>query len=113
MMHCNISSKEEFFSEFMQIFCLAVQATYVLVSQKMIVLQNIVLIQMTLSIRPKRQKTLVINSDMKSQNETHRAGDFTGVSGVTQRRPWHPTPVLLPGKSHGRRSLVGCSPWGC
>ena len=24
----------------------------------------------------------------------------------------HPTPVLLPGKSHGRRSLVGCSPWG-
>ena len=26
-----------------------------------------------------------------------------------QRRWWHPTPVLLPGKSHGRRSLVGCS----
>ena len=25
---------------------------------------------------------------------------------------WHPTPVLLPGKSHGRRSLVGCRPWG-
>ena len=30
----------------------------------------------------------------------------------TRRRQWHPTPVLLPGKSHGRRSLVGCSPWG-
>ena len=29
-----------------------------------------------------------------------------------QRRRWHPTPVLLPEKSHGRRSLVGCSPWG-
>ena len=29
-----------------------------------------------------------------------------------RRRQWHPTPVLLPGKSHGRRSLVGCSPWG-
>ena len=28
------------------------------------------------------------------------------------RRRWHPTPVLLPGKSHWRRSLVGCSPWG-
>ena len=26
------------------------------------------------------------------------------------RRRWHPTPVLLPGKSHGWRSLVGCSP---
>ena len=29
-----------------------------------------------------------------------------------QRRQWHPTSVLLPGKSHGLRSLVGCSPWG-
>ena len=29
-----------------------------------------------------------------------------------QRRQWHPTPALLPGKSLGRRSLVGCSPWG-
>ena len=29
-----------------------------------------------------------------------------------RRRWWQPTPVLLPGKSHGRRSLVGCSPWG-
>ena len=28
------------------------------------------------------------------------------------RRPWYPTPVLLPGKSHGQRSLEGCSPWG-
>ena len=28
------------------------------------------------------------------------------------RRKWQPTPVLLPGNSHGRRSLVGCSPWG-
>ena len=29
--------------------------------------------------------------------------------------PWAmaPTPVLLPGESHGQRSLVGCSPWGC
>ena len=27
-------------------------------------------------------------------------------------RRWHPAPVLLPRKSHGRRSLVGCSPWG-
>ena len=28
------------------------------------------------------------------------------------RKQWDPTPVLLPGKSHGRRSLVGYSPWG-
>ena len=31
---------------------------------------------------------------------------------IPRRRQWHPTPVLLPGKSHGQRSLVGCSPWG-
>ena len=30
-----------------------------------------------------------------------------------RRRQWQPTPVFLPGKSHGQRSLVGCSPWGC
>ena len=29
-----------------------------------------------------------------------------------QRKQWQPTPVLLPGKSHGWRSLVGYSPWG-
>ena len=28
-----------------------------------------------------------------------------------RRRQWQPTPVLLPGKSHGWRSLEGCSPW--
>ena len=28
------------------------------------------------------------------------------------RRKWQPTPVLLPGKVHGQRSLAGCSPWG-
>ena len=31
---------------------------------------------------------------------------------ATRRKRWHHTPVLLPGKSHGQRSLVGCSPWG-
>ena len=29
-----------------------------------------------------------------------------------RRRQWQPTPVLLRGKSHGRRSLVGFNPWG-
>ena len=35
------------------------------------------------------------------------------LMGLQRRRQWHPTPVLLPGKSHGQRSLVACSPWGC
>ena len=37
---------------------------------------------------------------------------FTYSKVSARRRQWHPTPVLLPGKSHGWRSLVGCSPWG-
>ena len=34
------------------------------------------------------------------------------TASVGWRRKWQPTPVLLPGNSHGRRSLVGSSPWG-
>ena len=37
---------------------------------------------------------------------------FGNLATICWRREWHPTPVLLPGKPHGRRSLVGCSPWG-
>ena len=36
---------------------------------------------------------------------------FGGNLTIWWRRQWQPTPVLLPGKSHGRRSLVGCSSW--
>ena len=34
------------------------------------------------------------------------------VGKIPWRRKWQPTPVLLPGKSHGQRNLAGCSPWG-
>ena len=47
---------------------------------------------------------------------SHRNNIFSlEISWITEhirRRRWHPTPVLLPGKSHGRKSLVGYSPWG-
>ena len=39
-------------------------------------------------------------------------GEYTRPIHVLRRRQWQPTPGLLPGKSHGCRSLVGCSPWG-
>ena len=43
---------------------------------------------------------------------TRHEGSF-GVDQMSyRRRQWQPSPVLLPGKSHGQRSLVGCSPWG-
>ena len=35
------------------------------------------------------------------------------VGKIPWRRIWQPTPVLLPGKSHGQKSLAGYSPWGC
>ena len=34
------------------------------------------------------------------------------VEKLSWKRKWHPTPVFLPGKSHGHRSLAGYSPWG-
>ena len=37
---------------------------------------------------------------------------YFGLQKPYWRRQWHHTPVLLPGKSHGWRRLVGCSPWG-
>ena len=42
----------------------------------------------------------------------HSTSRIIVCSTLIRRRQWHPTPVLLPGKSHGRRSLEGCSPWG-
>ena len=38
--------------------------------------------------------------------------EFAASVGHMRRRQWQPNPVLLPGKSHGWRHLVGCSPWG-
>ena len=37
---------------------------------------------------------------------------YSDIKSLDGRRQWHPIPVLLPGKSHGRRSLVGRSSWG-
>ena len=34
------------------------------------------------------------------------------VRKILWRRKWKPTPLFLPGESHGQRSLAGCSPWG-
>ena len=40
------------------------------------------------------------------------AGSNPGSGGFPGRRKWQPTPLFVPGKSHGQRSLVGYSPWG-
>ena len=54
------------------------------------------------------------------QDDIHKSGNYWILEPrkyfvfykLVLGRQWHPIPVLLPGKSHGRRSLVGCSPWG-
>ena len=35
------------------------------------------------------------------------------VRKIPWRRAWQPTPIFLPGESHGQKSLAGYSPWGC
>ena len=40
------------------------------------------------------------------------AGSIPELGRSPGRRKWQPTPVCLPGKSHGQRSMVGYSPWG-
>ena len=41
-----------------------------------------------------------------------RPGFHPWVGKIPWRRAWQPTPVFLPGESHGQRSLAGYSPWG-
>ena len=52
---------------------------------------------------------MVKNPPTKAEN----MGSFPGLGRSPGRRKWQLIPVFLPGKLHGRRSLVGCSPWGC
>ena len=63
-------------------------------------------LQQTNHLRPSPIMTCVLGL----RQPFHRRPPSLGLSSASS---WHPTPVLLPGKSHGRRSLVGCSPWGC
>ena len=44
------------------------------------------------------------------RHKRHKFGPWVGS--IPWSRKWQPTPVFLPGKFHGPRNLVGCSPWG-
>ena len=54
-----------------------------------------------------------MSEGVETSTWTCRMPGFKNIYSKIRRRQWHPTPVLLPGKSHGQRTLVGCSPWGC
>ena len=47
-----------------------------------------------------------------AEESAWRPGFNSWVAKTPWRRKWQPTPVLLPGKSHGQRSLAGYHPWG-
>ena len=50
--------------------------------------------------------------EVKTNSQVSYLAQKGPLESMKWRRQWHPTPVLLPGKSHGQRSLVGCRPWG-
>ena len=52
-------------------------------------------------------------SGKESACQCGRSGFNPCIGKSPWRRKWQPTPVFLPGKSHGKRSLVSYSPWGC
>ena len=52
----------------------------------------------------------ISGKEFPCQCRSHRFDPWVGR--ISWRRKWQPTPVLLPGESHGQRSLVGYSPWG-
>ena len=55
---------------------------------------------------------MVKNSPAKAGDVRTKEGFDPWVGKIPWRRAWQPTPVFLPGESHGQRSLAGYSPWG-
>ena len=59
----------------------------------------------------KIESTLVAQM-VKRLPTTQKTGFDPWVGKIPWRRKWQPTPVFMPGKTHGPRNLVGYSPWG-
>ena len=59
------------------------------------------------------QVVLVVKNLSASAGDGKRCGFDPWVTKIPWRRAWQPTPVFLPGESHGQRSLEGYSPQGC
>ena len=54
----------------------------------------------------------VVKNLPENAGDMRDAGSIPGSGRFSWRRAWQPTPVFLPGESHGQRSLAGYSPWG-
>ena len=54
----------------------------------------------------------MIKNTLANAGDTRDMGSIPWVRKIPWRRKWQPTPVVLPGKTHGQRSQVSYSPWG-
>ena len=55
----------------------------------------------------------MVNDPPANRDDSGEAGFDPWVRKIPWRKKQQPTPVFLPGKSHGRRSPAGYSPWSC
>ena len=58
------------------------------------------------------QGVLLVKNPPANAGDVRNAGWTPGLGRFPRKRAWQPTPVFLPGDSHGQRSLTGYSPWG-
>ena len=58
------------------------------------------------------QAVLVVKNPHANAGDIRDKGLIPELGRFPWRRAWQPTPVFLPGESHGQRSLAGYSPWG-
>ena len=65
-----------------------------------------------LSVNPGCGTRASLVAQMESAYNVEDLGLISQVGKIPWRREWQPTPVFLPGESHGQRSLAGYSPWG-
>ena len=59
------------------------------------------------------QLVLAVKNPAANAGDVRNAGSIPGSGRSPGGGKWQPTPVFLPGESHGQRSLEGYSPWGC
>ena len=64
------------------------------------------------SSRRASQGALVVKNQPANAGDIMRCGFDPWVGKIPWKRKWEPTPVFLPGESHGQRNLAGYSPWG-
>ena len=57
------------------------------------------------------QVALVVKNPPGNAGDIRDVGLIPGGGKMSWREAWQPSPVFLPGESHGQRNLVGCSPW--